>query len=113
MGDLVSSSFEARANALAPQDDALSYRAKASSTNRAAASAPASLPNRAITCTPTGNPPSAMIAGTLTQETPIRVQSRLNRGSPVEANPFGGAPGAEKVSNMSMSSKMPANAALA
>ena len=34
-------------------------RASASSTNRAAASAPASLPYRAITCTPTGNPPSA------------------------------------------------------
>ena len=47
------------ARSLCPPDDDLSVRFSASSTNRAAASAPASSPNRAITCTPTGNPPSA------------------------------------------------------
>ncbi len=49
-------------------------------------------------------------AGTLTQGTPISVQSRLNRGSPVEASPFGAAPGAENVSNTSTSSNIFANA---
>ncbi len=66
--------------------------------------------NRAITCTPTGNPPSATVAGTLTQGVPIKVQSRLKRGSPVEASPFGAAPGAENVSNTSTSSNISANA---
>src|SRR4051812_47166633 len=47
--------------------------ASASSTKRAAASAPASLPNLAITCTPISNPPSPTVAGTLTQGTPISV----------------------------------------
>src|SRR6266404_593906 len=88
-------------------------RASASSTNRAAASAPASSPNRPITCTPTGNPPSATIAGMLTQGTPISVHSRLKRGSPVQSNPFGAAPGAENVSKTSTLSKVSANAPLA
>src|SRR6267143_2784917 len=52
-------------------------RLSACSTNRAAASASASAPYLAITCTPTGNSPSAMSAGTLTQGTPISVHSRL------------------------------------
>ena len=53
------------------------HRLSACSTNRAAASAAASAPYLAITCTPTGNPPSAMCAGTLTQGTPISVHRRL------------------------------------
>ena len=52
-------------------------RFNACSTNRAAANASASAPYLAITCTPTGNPPSAMSAGTLTQGTPISVHRRL------------------------------------
>ena len=79
-------------------DDISHIRAKAASTKRAASNAPASSPNRAMTCPPTGNPPSAVVAGMLTQGTPIRVQSLLKRVSPVEANPFGAAPGAENVS---------------
>src|SRR5438067_315473 len=84
-----------------------------SSLSALVASAPESSPNRPITCTPTGNPLSATIAGMLTQGTPSRVQSRLKRGSPVQSSPFGAAPGAENVSNISISPKISANAPLA
>src|SRR3979409_842302 len=46
-----------------------------------------------------------------TQGTPISVQSRLKRGSPVQSSPFGAAPGAENVSNTSKSPKISAKAA--
>ena len=69
----------------------LYFRASASSTNRAAASAFASSPYLAITCTPTGNPPSAM-RGNVDAGTPISVQSRLKRASPVEPSPLAPRP---------------------
>ena len=88
----------------------LAYRSSASSTNRAAASASGIGAKRRDHLHADRQSALGTWAETLTQGTPINVHSRLKRGSPVDENPFGAAPGAENVSKTSTSSNISASA---